>query len=84
MNWNGQAYSTDKYLRYMCKNLFRFGSPAGSEPNYESKEGDKCWYRLNPVGYDEEMTGTADTTGSEGSRAVTYYTDNAGFFWAKP
>ena len=84
LNWNGTPYDHDQYRNYMTKNLFRFSCPVGSEPGYESKESDLAWIHLNPAGYDDDKVGSADTTGVPGALRVDYYTNDAGFFWAKP
>jgi hypothetical protein len=84
LNWNGESYDINAYKNYLTKNLFRFSCPLGSEPGYESKDGDLTWIYLNPVGYDPEKAGTADTSGSPGSLRIHHYTDNADYFWSEP
>jgi hypothetical protein len=84
LNWNDEPYDKSTYKNYLTKNLFRFLCPLGSVPGYESNDGDLAWIYLNPAGYEAEKTGTADTTGSEGSLRVNYYTDNADYFWTEP
>ncbi|UCD93370.1 MAG: transglutaminase domain-containing protein [Candidatus Zixiibacteriota bacterium] len=84
VNWNGEAYDRSAYKNYLTKNLFRFFCPLGSEPGYESNDGNLAWVYLNPAGYDSEKAGTADTTGSEDSLRVDYYTDDADYFWTEP
>jgi hypothetical protein len=81
LNWNGEPKEKRGYRSYMTKNLFRFSCPVSSEFGYES--GDHCgWVYLNPVGYDDEMVNSVDTTTfGDGTTGVYYYTADAEEFW---
>jgi len=72
INWNGQAYDPESYLRYMSKNLFRFSAPAASEFGYESKPTTLRVY-LEPV----DMPAQKNT-------ATEIHTTDAERFWSLP
>lgn len=84
INWNGQPKEKIVYLAYMAKNLFRFSSPIRSEFGYESKKGDRAWVNLNPVGYDDSLSGTVDTYNKQDITNTTYHTNDDAYFWIKP
>ncbi len=87
IDYNGQPHDKQIYYRYMSKNLFRFSCPVSSEFNYESKLGLREWVYLNPIGYADDMAGTADTTWTEHKETVKfidYYTNDNRVFWAPP
>lgn len=84
INWNGQPEDKDNYMNYMTKNFFRFFCPLKSEFGYESRKDERSWVYLIPDGYEDHKIGTIDSGNTDNGRWFDYYTDNAGYFWAKP
>lgn len=83
INWNGVPKEKRGYRNYMAKNLFRFVCPVSSEFGYESK--DTCaWVYLNPVGYDDELKETTDTSHKASRTYIDYHTGDKATFWALP
>jgi hypothetical protein len=87
MDWNGKPKHREDYLNYMTKNMFRFSVPLVSAPGYETDSdlSVRAWVHLNPVGYDDDLCGTADSSENKsGTTYINYYTDDADLFWSKP
>jgi hypothetical protein len=81
INWNGQPRSKVEHYNYMAKNLFcllcgaRWSSATGAKAR-------PVYVYLIPAGYETRTVGTIDSTASEG--IISYYTDNADWFFAPP
>jgi hypothetical protein len=81
INWNGQPRSKVEHYNYMAKNLFQLLCGARWSPTANSK-GKPVYVYLIPEGYDANMLGTVDSTSTKG--IIKYYTDNEGWFLARP
>lgn len=81
--YEGKIVEQDDYLTYMTKNLFQFACYANYEYNFESKNGEKTLYYLNPVDY---FPTSCKTMSQEwrGNMINEQYIDCAKEFWKKP
>ncbi len=71
LNWSGGTYTSEDYLKYISKNLFRLASPIENEFDYESKNN-RRYVELIPKGY-------GDISGNPNEKY--FYTSNPNYFW---
>jgi hypothetical protein len=83
LDYNGVPHNPEEYRAYLAKNIFRFVAPIESAFNYESRPADVVWIYLNPLGYDQEKTAHADTSGTGEHKMISICTDNAAWFWGR-
>ncbi|MCL5027958.1 MAG: transglutaminase-like domain-containing protein [Bacteroidetes bacterium] len=73
--------TTNYYLDYMSKNLFRFSCPTRSEFNEETNK-DRSYIELVPKGYMVNKTTKVDSL--KGYNLTTYFISSSKLFWETP
>lgn len=77
-----KRYTSEKYLDYMSKNLFRLECASHSEFNSETSDKDMDYIQLVPIGY--KVENNPEVHNYKTYKISRYYISNPDIYWKKP